>query len=236
MLDSHIHLARLPQAAEVCADLKSLGYEAISVACAPWEWVANEKLIPIMGIAMTPTFGLHPMEIENAPEGWESQISMYLTKYPNAWVGECGLDKRFPGYEKGGIQEAVFKRQAKIALAYARPLVIHCLGDYRRMFDILENVNYPKETSPILLHRFGGDMEIVRRGIRMRALFSIHADSIQNKSTREALRIVPRDLLRYETDADETFVPRHFTTKKANPSEIAHRIMEELTSVTLDFI
>ena len=233
MLDSHIHLARLPQAREVCLALKSLGYEAISLACAPWEWAANEKLIPIMGSSMTPTFGLHPFEIGNAPEDWDTQISMYLTKYPKAWVGECGIDKRFPGYERGGFQEAVFERQAKIALAYARPLVIHCLGDYRRMFDILENADYPKETSPILLHRFGGDMEAVRRGIQMNALFSIHADSIQKKSTREALREVPQHLLRYETDADESFVLRNFGTKKASPSEIAQRIVEELTSVML---
>lgn len=233
MLDSHVHLARLPEAEEVCLALKSLGYEAISVACAPWEWAANEKLIPIMERFMTPTFGLHPFEIGNAPEDWESQISMYLAKYPKAWVGECGLDKRFPGYEKGGFQEAVFERQAKIALAYARPLVIHCLGDYQRLFPILEKAHYPQETSPILLHRFGGDAEAIHRGIQMNVLFSIHADSIQKKSTREALREVPQHLLRYETDADESFVLRNFGTKKASPSEIAQRIVEELTSLKL---
>jgi TatD DNase family protein len=100
-------------------------------------------------------------------------------KYPTAWVGECGLDKRFPEYKEGQAQEAVFERQAAMALSYGRPLVVHCVGDYRRIFEILEKSGYPRETSPILLHRFGGDAEAVHRGLLLDADFSIHKDSLR---------------------------------------------------------
>jgi TatD DNase family protein len=231
MLDSHVHLTRFPSPEFLCLALKSAGYEAVSVACAPWEWNAIEKIIPVMGAKMTPAFGLHPMETGNAPADWDRQIAFQLMKYPTAWVGECGLDKRFPEYKEGEAQEAVFERQAAMALSYGRPLVVHCVGDYRRIFEILEKSGYPRETSPILLHRFGGDAEAVHRGLLLDADFSIHKDSLRKVSTRNALFHIPTSHMRYETDADETFISRHFGTEKATPSAIAQKLLEELASV-----
>lgn len=168
------------------------------------------------------------MEIAGANGDEVFRIREFLKAYPDAFVGECGLDKRFPGYEIGGVQESVFRAQAELALEFKRPLMIHCVGDYRRILDILESLRFSQGNSPALFHRFGGDAEAVRRGLALGALFSVHSDSIRKASTRDALKLIPKESLRFETDADESFVPKFFPGSVPSPSAIADKLVEEL--------
>lgn len=137
-------------------------------------------------------------------------LERFLLKYPSAKVGETGLDKRFPGYEMGGIQESVFIQQAKMARELGRDLQIHCVGDYGRILANLGSglpIKFSSAANPRpLFHRFGGDIGIAKRALEMGALFSLHADSFKKKTTAEAIKFIPKEYLRIETDADESFM------------------------------
>lgn len=225
MLDFHLHLARLPHAEELKGALEKRDYRYISIACEPWEW---EKVAKLGCEAVA--FGIHPMiATELSSEAFET-LENFLTTNESASVGECGLDKRYPGYEEGGIQEQVFLKQVALAVKYRRDLQIHCVGDYGRIVKLLKQENYPPkgdgESSPKpIFHRFGGDAGIIRAALPLDALFSIHADSFHKKSTAAAIAQIPEENIRFETDADET------TFKTETVEEIAEKLTANLAAV-----
>lgn len=231
MQDFHIHVARLPEPFAVSDALLARGYRAVIVFCSAQEWDAAPALLEKWGAAAVPCFGLHPMELAGVTGDEFRRLRALLEKYPSAYVGECGLDRRFPGYEPGGAQDAAFRAQAELALEYRRPLMIHCVGDYRRILAVLEKLRFPQGNSPAVFHRFGGDAEAVRRGLALGSLFSVHSDSIRKASTRDALKLIPEESLRFETDADESFVPKFFPGSAPGPSAVADKLTEELGKI-----
>ena len=239
--DAHLHLARLPQPLDVARELHKRGYKYKAVACEPWEWNAMQELWEkgsaegwMEGCGLS--FGLHPEiaaqvtegTLAGGPEELWTELRRLLNAFPEAQVGEAGLDKRYNGYEPGGKQEEVFRRQAKIALELGRDLQIHCVGDYGRVIKILKEVGFgdapAKYCARPVFHRFGGDSGIVKAGLSLGAIFSIHADSYRKKATREALALIPAENIAFETDADETFV----LDTGATPEETADRLFKTL--------
>lgn len=244
LFDSHLHIARLPEPLEVARELHERGFRYRAVACEPWEWKAVQELWEkasaegwLEGCGLS--FGIHPMiaadiaskhQDDSSEDCW-SELRRLLKKFPDAQVGEAGLDKRYAGYEPGGAQEAVFRKQAKLALELGRDLQIHCVGDYGRIVQILKEVGLPRP----IFHRFGGDTGIVKAGKPLGALFSIHADSLRKKATREALGLIPQASLLFETDADETFCEScglsTATPQACTPRQIADALVDRLNQV-----
>lgn len=222
MLDFHLHLARLPHTEELAEALKRRNYHFVCIACEPWEW---EKAKELKAEAIA--FGLHPMIAEQATDENFKELENLIAGNETASVGECGLDKRYPEYGEGEIQEQVFMKQVALAHKYGRDLQIHCVGDYGRIVKLLKQANYPPkgtDAKPIF-HRFGGDAGTVRAALTMGAIFSIHADSFRKKSTAAALAQIPETNIRFETDADEST----FNTESAE--EIAANLTEKLAAV-----
>lgn len=225
MLDFHIHLARLPHPKQLTQLLYSGDYDFIAIACEPWEWESTANLKKELSTDNKPfktSYGIHPMIATQVSDADFEQLKSYLETDGVASVGECGLDKRYPGYGENGVQEAVFKRQIELAKELGRDLQIHCVGDYGRVVALLKAAKYPPLSdaaglsgSAVLLnaakpvprpvfHRFGGDAGIVRAALPMGAIFSLHADSFKKKSTLAAISLIPAESVRFETDADET--------------------------------
>ena len=246
--DSHIHLARLPEPLEVARELHERGYKYRAVACEPWEWKAVQDLWKAAsaegwqegcGIA----FGIHPKTVEKIQEQDFRDLERLLEAFPDAQVGEAGLDKRYAGYEPGGLQEQAFRRQAELAIRLGRDLQIHCVGDYGRVIKVLREAGFGagdgaglkcahpdssvKRPRP-LFHRFGGDAGIVKAGLSLGAYFSVHADTLRKKATREALALIPREHLLFETDADETFCQMHALNDSATSKDVAEMLATTL--------
>ena len=80
------------------------------------------------------------------------------------------------------------------------------------------NLSRPAVSHHLKLLRDAG---IVKAGISLGAIFSIHADSYRKKATREALALIPAECLRFETDADETFVASHGLKDSDSPKDVA---------------
>ena len=214
MFDFHLHLARLPQPTLLARALLKRGLSFNAIACEPWEWEILQKM--------------------EARERLES----LLDNYPDANVGECGLDKRYDGYAEGGLQEQVFRRQVELARNMHRDLHIHCVGDYGRIIKVLEDCGYPGKKSNIksrqrapkvhvTFHRFGGDISIVKAAQELNPIFSLHLDSFHKKSTLAAIPQIPAEQLRFETDADETFCTANLL-KNETVEKIADALIEQL--------
>lgn len=246
--DSHLHLARLPHALELARELHGRGYRYTAVACEPWEWNAVQELwkeasaegwLEGCGFA----FGIHPEVIGKVQEQDFRDLEQLLEKFPDAQVGEAGLDKRYTGYELGGMQEEFFRRQAELSIRLGRDLQIHCVGDYGRIIKVLREVGFGagdgaglkcarpdssvKRPRPVF-HRFGGDAGIVKAGLSLGAYFSVHADTLRKKATREALALIPREHLLFETDTDETFCQMHALNASATSKDVAEMLATTL--------
>lgn len=237
--DSHLHLARLPRPLELARELHERGYRYRAVACEPWEWKAVQELwkeadaegwLEGCGTA----FGIHPEIVEKIQEQDFRDLEGLLEAFPDAQVGETGLDRRYAGYEPGGLQEQAFRRQAELAIRLGRDLQIHCVGDYGRIVKILREAGFGagvdagvKPARP-LFHRFGGDTGIMKAGLSLGAYFSVHADTLHKKATREALAQIPQANLLFETDADETFCKTHALNDSATSKDVAEMLATTL--------
>ena len=243
MFDFHIHLARLPHQKQLTQLFCNGNYGFIAVACEPWEWKIVADLKKEFSTEQKPfkaSYGIHPMIATQADDEMFAKLRSALEEDEIAMVGEAGIDKRYPGYDDG-TQDQIFITQAKLALELQRDLQIHCVGDYQRVLKLLAEAGFPQETSqgqdakglqtltrlqesprPIF-HRFGGDSSVVKKALPYGALFSLHEDSFQKKSTAKAIPLIPQERVFFETDADETFLqnnhPRHQSSLDGNDRE-----------------
>jgi TatD DNase family protein len=239
MFDFHLHLARLSNPESIADELERRGYHYVDVGCEPWEWAKvrdlNRAEVSYTGKCAEvncAAYGIHPMIAEKVTEADFAKLREILESDTDAQVGEAGLDRRFPGYEPGGVQERIFRRQAELALELGRDLQIHCVGDYMRIVKVLREAGFKasphgNSTATVnaprpIFHRFGGDISTVRAGIELGAIFSLHKDSFRKKSTAAAIASIPPESVRFETDADESYSPT---------TEIAEALIRDLGDV-----
>ena len=238
MYDFHLHLARLPQPTTLARTLSERGLHFNAIACEPYEWEILQKMSASLFEGSTRSYGIHPMAIADVTEADWERLESLLDNYPDANVGECGLDKRYDGYAEGGLQEQVFRRQVELARNMHRDLHIHCVGDYGRIIKVLEDCGYPGKKSNIksrqrapkihvTFHRFGGDISIVNAAQALNPIFSLHLDSFHKKSTLAAIPQIPAEQIRFETDADETFCTANLL-KNESVEKIVDALVEQL--------
>ena len=208
--DSHIHLGRLPHPKDLAQALDQANYAYNAVACEPAEWEPLWEIwqnLGLKGKGCNLAFGIHPMSVMQTKESHKQELRAFLERDSDFMVGETGLDRRFPEYGPGELQEQWFFFQAKLALELKRDLQIHCVGDYGRVIALLKKVGFGQKQSnsrPIF-HRFGGDIGIARQILDMDGLLSVHPSTITKKSSRLALAEIPKEKILFETDADESF-------------------------------
>ena len=236
MLDFHLHLARLPHPKELANVLVERNYHYIAIACEPWEWEILEKMD--LDEKSPKSFGIHPMIAAQITEKDWMRLGELLEKNSKAAVGECGIDKRFEGYND--IQEQVFIRQVELARKLERDLQIHCVGDYGRIIKILSDCGYPKANSKAhtIFHRFGGDISTVHAAQNFNPIFSLHADSFRKKATAKAIADISKEQVRFETDADESFFneDRRCPTESGMTAiEIADKLEAQLKAITITY-
>ena len=196
-IDSHLHLQdyKTNNAPQIIADLRAKGF--VKIVCAsstPSDWNQVADLAARYPDMIIPAFGLHPWYVKGAPADWPDTIRQYLQKFPDAWVGECGLDRLKAPTEDG--QAEAFSAQIELAQELSRPLNIHVLkaDNWLRRF-------WPVMPPRFMLHSFGGSIEFLREALTRGAVISLSAAVLKRKNGIEIIRAVPSDRLLLESDA-----------------------------------
>ena len=236
LYDSHIHITRLPHPRELAQELDRIGYAYAAVACEPGEWETLWKLwldLNLKSKGCNLAFGIHPMAISQATEPHRAELRRILERNNGFMVGEAGLDRRFPEYGAGELQEQWFTFQAELALELKRDLQIHCVGDYGRAIALLKQAGFgkTKEGPRPIFHRFGGDAGTARQILEMGGLLSVHSSTLAKMSSQKAVAELPKEVLLYETDADESFVGKFFSEGEPSTGDIAQKLLSELRDV-----
>jgi TatD DNase family protein len=153
-----------------------------------------------------PSYGYHPWYVKERSENWEQTLVQFVVETPSG-IGEIGLDRWIKDYDLPD-QERVFVAQLRLAAERNRPVSIHCLEAWGRLYELLRQEPRPK--CGFVLHSFGGPQEMIPSLSALGAYFSLPGYYAHARKTRqhETFRHVPRERLLIETDAPDQPLPQ----------------------------
>jgi len=205
LFDCHNHiqderlLSTLP---EVMKRARAAGVERMAVkGCCESDW---PKVLDIVNRYSDTyfAFGLHPWFIGGRSSQWEQELVNLLTSYPQASVGEIGIDHAV-NPRNDEEQERVFLAQLGIAADLHRPATIHCRKAWGRLIELLDQCG---DLPPrMLIHCFGGSAETAAQLVKRGAYISFSGSITRpnNRKAGEAICAIPEDRILIETDAPD---------------------------------
>ncbi len=210
--DSHNHLQdpRLGEPDPVIAAMKQGGVARCVVnSTREADWEAVYQLAKNDPDFILPAFGIHPWHAHTASPGWQEKLRSVLETYPQASIGECGLDQ-WIDHLPLEVQRAVFIDQLRLAREMDRPVTIHCLKAWGALFEAFSEA---PPSSRFLMHSYSGSIETARRLIPLGSYFSFsgHFLHLRKSALLEVFRRLPPDRILLETDAPDMLPPEEFT-------------------------
>lgn len=211
LFDIHNHLqdfAGRPDFEKIADEARAAGVSRMVVNGSTGEdWPVVAAISRRYPELIIPAFGLHPWHIAKRTPDWHKLLEKLLREFPNAAVGEIGLDRWIPEYDWED-QVAVFLEQWRLAVELDRVAEVHCLRAFGPLEQLLRTE--PKPRRGWILHSYGGPAEMVPAFARLGASFSfsgyfLHPRKIADRSA--AFRAVPRERLLLETDAPDMAPP-----------------------------
>ena len=205
LFDCHNHIqdVRLfPIISEVMERARNAGVIRMGVkGCCEDDWT---RVITVMENyeGIHPAFGLHPWFIGDRSPDWLQTLEAHLVKYPQASVGEIGIDHAIESRDDAD-QEDVFLAQLELAKKLNRPASIHCRQAWGRLIELLDQFgDLPRG---MLIHCFGGSAEVAQELIRRGGYISFSGSITRpnNRKAGPAIRAVPDDRILIETDAPD---------------------------------
>jgi TatD DNase family protein len=149
---------------------------------------------------------LHPWRAPGCSAAWLERLREHLDEFPQACLGECGLDRWITPHDFPG-QQQVFVAQLELAAEHDLPISVHCLRAWGPLLQTLRDQARPPRG--FLLHSYGGSPEMVGELADLGAWFSFSGHFLHPRKdkAREAFRRVPRERLLVETDAPDMVPP-----------------------------
>ncbi len=243
LFDAHVHLsnaqlkAALPR---ILSCYTGIGLaKAVIVGTSPEDWPEVIELAR-QDARCLPAIGLHPWQVNSAPEDWRTQLIGHLENGVSV-IGEIGLDQWLRGHDITRQQDA-FSWQLSLATERNLPTSIHCLKAHQPLLQTLRQVPLPQRG--FKLHAYNGPVETLAALLDLGAYFSFNAGQLKPMARRvlQLIRSVPDDRLLIETDAPDFLPPpelREFTLEHpelCHPGNIraGYCAIAELRSCTLD--
>lgn len=210
MIDCHLHLQdrRLGNPTPILAAVRREKIRCLVVnGTDPDDWGEVAGLARIAP-EVIPCFGLHPWRVGNAAEDWRDKLERWLGAFPQAGVGEVGLDRWIRGHDVKR-QKDVFLAQLELAANLRRPLSLHCLQAWGTLLECLRTADL---SAGCLLHSYGGPVEMVRDFADLGVYFSLSGYFFREGKEEKlrAFECVPPDRVLLETDAPDMLPPPHF--------------------------
>lgn len=168
-----------------------------------WQRVidAPEQMIPCIGI-----HPWHAAEVELADIAFE--LDEWLTKYPQAHVGESGLDASDKYADSLGAQRALLEVHLGAAFRHDRMIQLHGVQAWSELLDILRRRHLHGTLPQVLLHAWNGSMEMAREFLALGVCFSIGLRELQHSKAEIRYARLPKERLFLESDNHPENWPR----------------------------
>lgn len=206
--DRYLHGDAAPDADEVLAQAAAVGVtKVVQIGCDVGYARASVELARtrpsvVVGVSVHPNDAARIVERDGdaaLDEALASITDLAADDVVRA-VGETGLDYFRTGPELHAAQERSFRWHIDLASSLDKALVIHDRDSHADVLRVLESQGPPRS---VVFHCFSGDVDMARHCAE-RGWFMSFAGPITyraNDALREALSVVPDDLLLVETDA-----------------------------------
>lgn len=150
---------------------------------------------------MTPCFGIHPWHAHGADAGEIAfELDDWLTRYPQADVGETGLDASPRHRETLEAQRLMLQIHLGAAFRHERMAHLHGVQAWPELLELLR-ARARQDTLPrILLHAWNGPHELAREFLRLGAIFSVGLRELSHPRAKERYARIPEGRLFPETD------------------------------------
>ncbi len=208
LFDSHCHLQdrRLDTVrdAVIARAIRAgvTGCRTCGTGPADWDDVAALASRPDFEIRKA--FGVHPWYAEDLPADWLERLRGFLQRFPEAWVGEIGLDGiRQPSLSV--TSREVLRIQLEFAAELGRPVILH---GAKVLDELLAACRpYAQRIPAFTIHAFGGSAEQLRAWLDFGAVISVGGGVVQSARLRRVVAEIPPDRLCLETDAPDMLPP-----------------------------
>lgn len=204
LFDSHCHLhdPRLDSVRdEVIARAVGAGVRGCMVCGThPGDWDAVAALGSRAGFEIKNAFGVHPWYAEGLPEGWLDRLRSFLLVFPDAAVGEIGLDG-IRAKSPSAMSREVLRAQLGLAAELGRPVVLHGAKVLDELFAVCRD--YAGKVPAMTVHAFGGSEVQLVRWLEIGARVSMGGAVTRSARLRRLAAAIPRDRLLIETDSPD---------------------------------
>ena len=208
-IDAHAHLEIVtntdvdsPEIADVIAAAAAAGVNRlvqVGYSAEQSKWCV--KLAELYPGKVLAAVALHPNEAPVVDLEVDFKIIEELAKHPRVRaIGETGLDYFRTPPELQEKQRKSFKLHIDLAKRTNKALVIHDRDAHQDVLDVLKEVGAPGKT---VFHCYSGDLEMAKYCID-KGYYLSFAGTVTFKNApalRDALKIVPNELLLVETDS-----------------------------------
>ena len=171
------------------------GGSICAVTQADWERVAAVQ-------GMTPAFGVHPWhahEIED-PADFAFALDDWLYRYPNAEVGETGLDASEKHQHTLEAQRLLLHLHLGAAFRHDRLVHLHCVRCHAELLGILKERARTGTLPRVLLHAWNGSHESAREFLALGAIFSVGLRELSHSRAEERYARIPEGKIFPESD------------------------------------
>lgn len=183
MKDYHTHHVN-PAGGSLCA-----------ITRADWPRIAETQ-------GMTPCFGIHPWhahEVE-APADFAFELDDWLYRYPQAEVGETGLDASDKYASTLESQRLLLHLHLGAAFRHERLVHLHCVRCHAELLSILKERARCNTLPRVLLHAWNGSHEMAREFLALGAVFSVGLRELSHSRAEERYARIPEGKLFPESD------------------------------------
>jgi len=224
VIDTHAHLdACSAPAVELIERARSAGVQRIVTIGSGIESCRIALAIAAANEGVAAALGIHPHQAGEATGAEIAELGDLLASPHAAAVGETGLDY-YRDYAPRGRQAALFAAQRELAVAFAKPLVVHTRAAEDDTLRALESL---PDGFPVVLHCFSSPSLLpaaLERGYYVS--FAGNVTYPGASDLRRAAACVPDDRILAETDSPY-LAPQRF---RGRPNEPA-RVMDVLDAL-----
>lgn len=177
-------------------------------ACFSDDWILLQKFdkFPVVK-----SYGLHPyLKKSYGDNAIICEEELFESILPNLQefligadaIGEIGLDKRIEQEVSIELQQKLFCTQLELAEKYKLPAIIHCVGKWGMLLDVLKswtsNGSLPRK---FLLHSANCSSELVEVFSELGGYFSFGMRELRTERGSQCAKLVSTDRILIESDS-----------------------------------
>ncbi|MBY0110337.1 MAG: TatD family hydrolase [Candidatus Babeliaceae bacterium] len=175
--------------------------------------------------------GMHPHEAQRDYHKDLDYIKKLLASHNQkiVGVGECGLDKHYPGYNITA-QIDLFKAHIELALEYNKALVVHTRDAQDETYAVLEQ--YKQDLTRVVIHCYSNDLQFAQAVTSWGWFLGIGGTITypKNNLLRDIVKTIGIEHIVLETDAP--FLPPQTIRGKKNSPDHTSTIAEFVAHIT----